>query len=73
MFSFVGQRINIIELEHKDPAFTDLALFLKEALRTNGNLIGYYNYQGHLNVASMDTMKSTQWKIIITAPKEELF
>ena len=69
--NLVDTRSNILELAKTDESFISLAQFINTCLKAHDNMVGYYTYNGVLSVASFAEIGSTQWKVIITAPKEE--
>ena len=62
---------NIIEKAKGNIMFDTLAKFLQEALDARKSSIGFYEYSGIDVIAAYATMKTTGWKIIITAPVNE--
>ena len=67
----VKNRINFSEEAKKDAAFTSLADFEKMAVEIDEPSIGFYEYKGVSKIASYATMKTTGWKVIVQAPKDE--
>jgi len=67
----VKLRMNFNEEAKKDVAFTSLAVFEKMAVEIDEPSIGFYEYDGISKIASYATMKTTDWTVIINAPKEE--
>ena len=67
----VKNRINFSEEAKKDAAFTSLADFEKMAVEIDEPSIGFYEYKGISKIASYATMKTTGWKVIVQAPKDE--
>ncbi|MGP1455151.1 MAG: methyl-accepting chemotaxis protein [Treponema sp.] len=54
-----------------DPALHSLALFEKMAIESDTSSVGYYEYKGEQKIASYDAMKTTEWTVVINAPKDE--
>ncbi|MBC6714368.1 methyl-accepting chemotaxis protein [Treponema sp. Marseille-Q3903] len=67
----VKNQANIIEQGKTDESLDSTATFLKHVLATDESDIGYYTYKGEEYIASFATMKTTDWSVIIRAPKEE--
>ena len=67
----VKSQANIIEQAKTDESLDSTATFLKHVLATDESDIGYYTYKGEEYIASFATMKTTDWSVIIRAPKEE--
>ena len=70
-FDRVEKMENVVKMAESDASLKSLADFEKMALKTDISSIGFYTYN-HINkVASYATIKTTHWKVIINAPKEE--
>ena len=69
-YELVKNQWNTIEEAKNDPSLVSNAEFEKHAMETDESSIGYYYYKGD-NIASYATMKTTDWTIIVSAPKEE--
>ena len=67
----VKKRMNFSEEAKKDATLSSLAAFEKMAIEIDEPSVSYYEYKGISKIASYATMKTTDWTIIINAPKEE--
>ena len=67
----VKRRSNANEEVKKDPTLRSVAAFEKMVAGIDEPSIGYYEYKGIYKIASYATMKTTGWKVIISAPKGE--
>ena len=67
----VKNRINFGEEAKKNTDFQSLAVFEKMAVEIDEPSIGFYEYKGVKKIASYATMKTTDWTVVINAPKEE--
>jgi len=67
----VKKRMNFSEEVKKDATLSSLAAFEKMAVEIDEPSVSYYEYKGISKIASYATMKTTDWTIIINAPKEE--
>ena len=54
-----------------DSSFKSIASFEKMAVEIDEPSIGFYEYKGISKIASYATMKTTDWTVIISAPKDE--
>ena len=70
-FSLVENRSNTVEEAKTDPSLASCAAFEKMAVEIDEPSVGYYEYKGETVIASYATMKTTDWTIIIDAPKDE--
>ena len=62
---------NTVEKAKTDSSLKSLADFEKMAVEIDEPSIGFYEYKGISKIASYATMKTTDWTVIISAPKEE--
>ena len=67
----VKNRTNYSEEAKKDTSLASFAAFEKTALEINEPSIGFYEYNGINKIASYAAMRTTGWKVILQAPKEE--
>ena len=67
----VKSRTNYSEEAKKDAAPSSFAAFEKTALEIDEPSIGFYEYNGVKKIGSYATIKTTGWKVILQAPKEE--
>ena len=70
-FSLVENRSNTVEEAKTDPSLASCAAFEKMAVEIDEPSVGYYEYKGETVIASYATMKTTDWTVIIDAPKDE--
>ena len=70
-FSLVETRSNTVEEAKTDPSLASCAAFEKMAVESDEPSVGFYEYKGETVIASYATMKTTDWTIIIDAPKDE--
>ena len=54
-----------------DSSLKSLADFENMVLETYESFVGFYEYGGVSKIASYATMKTTEWSVIIAAPKDE--
>ena len=66
----VEKQINFQELGKTNPTFAGLAAFAKTVMENNST-IGYYTYNNQPTIAASAVIKSTGWKVVITAPLQE--
>ena len=69
--SLITEKANAQEKAKTDESRVSLAAFEKMAVEIDEPSIGFYEYDGVSNIASYATMKTTDWTIIIKAPKDE--
>ena len=69
--SIVEQMWNNEEKAKTDKSLQSTAAFEKKAVEIDDPSVEFYDYQGITKIASYATMKTTDWTIIITAPKDE--
>ena len=62
---------NAQETVKTDSSFKSIASFEKMAVEIDEPSIGFYEYKGISKIASYATMKTTDWTVIISAPKDE--
>ena len=67
----VTQMWNTIEKAKTDSSMQSTAHFEKMAVENDDQSVDYYEYEGVTKIASYATMKTTDWTIIISAPKDE--
>ena len=67
----VEKRANAITLAKTNASYNDLAAFTENALKADASTVGYYTYNGMINIASYASINTTGWKVIINAPKNE--
>ena len=67
----VKSRTNYSEEAKKDAALSSFAAFEKTALEIDEPSIGFYEYNGVKKIGSYAAIKTTGWKVILQAPKEE--
>ncbi|MGP1576291.1 MAG: methyl-accepting chemotaxis protein [Treponema sp.] len=67
----VMSQINMEEKAKKDPTLSSLIAFINMVLEIDTPSVGYYEYNGINKIASYATMKTTSWKVVIAAPKDE--
>lgn len=67
----VTKAANAAEMAKTDASLRELAAFQKMAVEIDEPSVGYYEYKGETVIASYATMKTTDWTIIIDAPKDE--
>ncbi|MGP1595324.1 MAG: methyl-accepting chemotaxis protein [Treponema sp.] len=70
-FARVKAMDNIEKMASVDSSLASLAAFENMAVKTDKSCIGFYTYKGIDKIASYSTMKTTDWTIVINAPKEE--
>ena len=70
-FTRVEQMENVQKMADSNASFKSLADFEKMAIEINEPSIGFYTYNGINKVASYAKIKSTDWTVVINAPKEE--
>ncbi len=70
-FTRVEQIENIQKMAESNASLKSLADFEKMAIEINEPSIGFYTYNGINKVASYAKIKSTDWTVVINAPKEE--
>ncbi|EMB20582.1 hypothetical protein HMPREF9723_02042 [Treponema denticola OTK] len=70
-FTRVEQMENVQKMAESNASFKSLADFEKMAIEINEPSIGFYTYNGINKVASYAKIKSTDWTVVINAPKEE--
>ena len=70
-FELVRSQDNILNNAKTNSDFTSLATFTQHALEIDESEVGYYEYNGVSKIASYATMKTTGWKVIVQAPKDE--
>ena len=69
--SLVEQQINMHEEAKKNAAFRSVAAFIDTAVESDRSAIGFYEYKGKKKIGSYATVKTTDWKITVTAPINE--
>ena len=69
----VTKAANAAEMAKTDASLRELAAFQKMAVEIDEPSVGYYEYKGETVIASYATMKTTDWTIIIDAPKMNLW
>ena len=67
----VADMENVQEMVKTDSSLKSLAAFEKMAIEIDESSIGFYEYNGISKIASFATIKTTDWTVIINAPKEE--
>ena len=67
----VESMYNLVDESKKDKSLESTASFLRHALQTDESEVGYYTYKGEYFIASFSTIKTTDWKVIIKAPRHE--
>jgi len=70
-FEAVEKQLNMIEEGKKDKNLASLSKFLERVIEVDESEVGYYNYNNKSYIASFATIKTTDWSVIIKAPKEE--
>ena len=70
-FARVKAMENVIKMAATDKSLASLAAFEKMAVEIDDPSISFYTYKGIHKIASYATMKTTDWTIVINAPKEE--
>ena len=70
-FTLVEKMENVQEIVKTDSAFKSIAAFEKMAVEIDDPSIGFYEYNRVQKIASYATMKTTDWTVIISAPKNE--
>ena len=70
-FTEVEKMENAQETVKTDSSFKSIAAFEKMAVEIDEPSIGFYEYKGISKIASYATMKTTDWTVIISAPKDE--
>ena len=70
-FTVVEQMENSQEIVKTDSSLKSLAEFEKMAVKIDEPSTHFYEYGGISKIASYATMKTTGWKVIISAPKGE--
>ena len=70
-FTEVEKMENAQETVKTDSSLKSLADFEKMAVEIDEPSIGFYEYKGISKIASYATMKTTDWTVIISAPKDE--
>ncbi|MEL3906510.1 MAG: methyl-accepting chemotaxis protein [Treponema sp.] len=69
--NLVKNRSNTAEDAKNDSSLASCAAFEKMAVESDKSSIGFYEYNGVSKIASYATMKTTDWTVIISAPKDE--
>ena len=69
--SLVEKQINMHEEAKKNAALRSVAAFIDTAVKSNQPAIGFYEYKGLKKIGSYATIKTTNWRITITAPVSE--
>jgi hypothetical protein len=67
----VEKKVNIIDAAKTDKGMESAANFIKEALKTDETKVGYYDFLGYHNIASVAVMKITGWHVFVEAPVHE--
>ena len=70
-FARVKAMENVIKMAETDKSLASLAAFEQMAVKIDEPSIDFYTYKGIHKIASHATMKTTNWTIVINAPKEE--
>ncbi|MEL3904731.1 MAG: methyl-accepting chemotaxis protein, partial [Treponemataceae bacterium] len=70
-FDNVEKQWNVMQDAKKDFSLSSLAAFLQHAIESDESEVGYYDYTGQTYIASDATIKTTDWTIIIKAPRNE--
>ena len=70
-FDRVKAMENVGKMASTDSSLASLAAFENTALGIDESSIGFYEYKGIHKIASHAAMKTTDWAVVITAPKEE--
>ena len=70
-FTLVEKMENVQEIVKTDSAFKSIAAFEKMAVEIDDPSIDFYEYNRVQKIASYATMKTTDWTVIISAPKNE--
>ena len=70
-FTVVEQMENLQEIVKTDSSLKSRAEFEALAVEIDDPSIGFYEYGGVKKIASYATMKTTDWTVIISAPKGE--
>ncbi|MGP1491429.1 MAG: methyl-accepting chemotaxis protein [Treponema sp.] len=70
-FDRVKTMENVGNMALTDSSLASLAAFEKMAVEIDDPSIGFYTYNGISKIASYATMKTTDWTVVINAPKEE--
>ena len=70
-FDRVKAMENVGNMALTDSSLASLAAFEKMAVEIDDPSIGFYTYNGINKIASYATMKTTDWTVVISAPKEE--
>ena len=70
-FTVVEQMKGSQEMVKTDSSLKSLAEFEKMAVEIDEPSVGFYEYGGVKKIASYATMKTTDWTVIISAPKGE--
>ena len=66
----VEKQINFQELGKTNPAFASIAAFAKTVMETD-SAIGHYTYNNLSIIAASAVIKTTGWKVAISAPLQE--
>ena len=69
--SLVEKQINMHEEAKKDSAFRSVAAFIDTAVKSDRSAVGFYEYKNVKKIGSYTTIKTTNWKITVTAPVNE--
>ncbi|MGP1576024.1 MAG: methyl-accepting chemotaxis protein [Treponema sp.] len=70
-FERVKKMENVGQQARSDASLRSLAEFEQMAVEIDDPSIDFYTYKGISKIASYATMKTTDWTVIINAPKEE--
>ena len=70
-FSLVENYNNFQQEAESDSELKPLSDFMQLAINSKESSIGYYTYKGIQNIASFAPMESTDWTVVIKAPKNE--
>jgi len=69
--SLVEKQINMHEEAKKDAAFRSVAAFIDTAVKSDQSAVGFYEYKNVKKIGSYATVKTTDWRITVTAPYNE--
>ncbi|MGP1595289.1 MAG: methyl-accepting chemotaxis protein [Treponema sp.] len=67
----VTNAANAIEMVKTDASLRELANFQARSLEIDESEVGYYTYKGKTVIASYATVKTTDWTVVVQAPKNE--
>lgn len=71
--SLVEKQMNTIDAARSDKTYEPVAEYMKRAIGTDVETLGYYTYKGIDYIAADSTIKENGWTVIVKAPIGEMF